>query len=76
MPIDIANVTYINEEKSNFTLLPWMSETTKKFYSILRTPAQPLKSKGLLFTSNLSVYPSIKFSLCSSSPTKVCKTKP
>lgn len=75
MPIDIANVTFMNGISSNFDLLPWMSESTKKFYSILRTPAQPLKSRGLLFTSNVSVYPSIKFSLCSPSPTKVCKNQ-
>ena len=49
-----------------------MNEDTKKFYYILRTPDQPLKSRGLLFTTDVAVYPSIKLNFCQGNSTINC----
>ena len=51
------NWTYVKYDKLsgtslNFDKIDWMSEETKKFYYILRTPTTPLKVKGLLYTSD------------------------
>lgn len=76
VPIDITLVTNLNGKEDNFEKLPWMSLETKRFYQSLRTPTLPLKSRGLLFKSNVSVYPSIKFSFCQNSTSKInCKTQ-
>ena len=66
VPIDIAQVTYDKENNvsNNFHLLPWMNDETKQFYYILRTPSTPLKSRGLLFSTDVAVYPSIKLNFC------------
>lgn len=74
VPIDIAEVTYNKSNKTgnNFELLPWMSDDTKKFYYFLRTPATPLKSRGLLFTTDVAVYPSIKLNFCTGNTTVNC----
>ena len=49
-----------------------MNNATKQFYSYLRTPAQPLKASGLLYTSDKAVYPSIKLNFCVPNATFAC----
>lgn len=49
---------------SNFDLIPWMSDATKQFYSILRTPTQDLVARGLLYSSDVTQYIQYKFYFC------------
>jgi hypothetical protein len=72
VPITISEVTYLNGNASNFNLLPWMNDDTKKFYYILRTPDQPLKARGLLFSTPVAVYPSFKMSFCKDTAMVTC----
>ena len=72
VPIDISQVTFLNKTPSNFHMLPWMNDETKKFYYILRTPSTPLKSRGLLFSTDVAVYPSIKLNFCTETNNKTC----
>lgn len=51
-----------------------MSNNTKMFYQILRTPGQPLKAKGLLFSTPMAVYPSFKLSFCKDNGSNTCLT--
>jgi hypothetical protein len=38
VPIEVSFVTNLGGNQTNFEKLPWMSDTTKRFYQILRTP--------------------------------------
>lgn len=51
-----------------------MNNKTKEFYYILRTPDQPLKARGLLFSSPLAVYPSFKMNFCKPGAGVTCIT--
>jgi hypothetical protein len=57
-------VSYQNSNPVNFGLLNWMSDSTKKFYYVLRTPTQPLYAQGLLYTTDVSTYVRVKMSFC------------
>lgn len=72
VPIPIEEVTFLNGNATNFDRLPWMSQDTKEFYYILRTAGQPLKARGLLFSTPMAVYPSFKMSFCKDSALVTC----
>jgi hypothetical protein len=68
-----ALVTYNQSTQvpTNFDLIPWMSDSAKQFYFILRTPTDPLKVNGLLYTSDITTYIRLKFNFCSSATTNI-----
>lgn len=49
-------VTYdkATQTATNFDLIPWMSDATKQFYYILRTPTEDLMASGLLYSSDVT----------------------
>lgn len=61
-----TTVTYnkSTDQSSGFDLIPWMSDATKKFYYILRTPVQPLLAQGLLYSSDITTYARLKLNFC------------
>lgn len=63
-PVDWAFVKYDNGQKTNFDRIPWMSDSTKMFYYILRTPTSPLTAQGLLYASDVNSYVRVKVSYC------------
>lgn len=60
-------VTYdkTNQVANNFQLMPWMSDATKQFYYILRTPTEDLYASGLLYSSDITEYVQLKLYFCS-----------
>lgn len=50
---------------TNFDLIPWMSDATKQFYYILRTPSEDLYASGLLYSSDITEYVQFKLYFCS-----------
>ncbi len=72
VPIGVKQVTYLNGTETNFNSMPWMSDDVKKFYQILRTPDQPLKARGLLFSTPIAIYPSFKLNFCSDHDNLTC----
>jgi hypothetical protein len=66
------NNVIVNKENSG-QYLGWMGKGTKDFYSLLRTPTDKLEAKGLLYSSNETIYSRLKISLCNNS-TGTCNT--
>ena len=66
VPLNWDYVKYNTSDGStqNFDKINWMSQATKKFYYILRTPTEPLKVKGLLYTSDETIYARLKLYFC------------
>jgi hypothetical protein len=52
------------QNATNFNLIPWMSDATKQFYYILRTPTEDLVASGLLYSSDVTEYVQFKLYFC------------
>ena len=67
-PIDVewklVEYNQTTNQSMNFDLIPWMSDKTKQFYNVLRTPSEPIKAKGLLYVSDNNLYVRVKVFYC------------
>jgi hypothetical protein len=49
-----------------------MSESAKMFYYVLRTPEQPIRAQGLLYSSDTSIFTRLKIAYCVNGTSVIC----
>lgn len=55
--------------------LKWLNNATQNFYYVLRCPAEEMKAKGLLYSTNNASYTKITIGLCNlNDPNNTCET--